>query len=169
MVYLRLKQKFNIEKPQNGVGQREKFGYQLDLLNTAINTKTILLGDFNLDCSKNKLEDYSHKNYFRDMELKLAAHNLIQIVDFITWTWTVNGQVRSSVLDHIYTLDPISVHDLRSTWPVFTDHALVMFTTSSGKTEPNITICQAHLLANFLNIPLMYNFVLWNRFLKKYI
>ena len=29
------------------------------------------------------------------------------------------------------------------------------------------TICQAHLLANFINIPLMYNFVLWNRFLKK--
>ena len=124
--------------PQNGVGQREKFGYQLDLLNNAINSKTILLGDFNLDWSKNNLEDYSHKNYFSDMELKLAAYNLIQIVDFITWTRTVNGQVRSSVLDHIYTVDPISVSDLRSTWPVFTDHALVMFTTSSSKTEPDI-------------------------------
>ena len=76
------------------------------------------MGDFNLDWSKNNLEDYSHKNYFSDMELKLAAYNLIQIVDFITWTRTVNGQVRSSVLDHIYTVDPISVSDLRSTCPV---------------------------------------------------
>ena len=29
------------------------------------------------------------------------------------------------------------------------------------------TICQAHLLANFLNIPLIYDLFLWNRFLKK--
>ena len=30
-----------------------------------------------------------------------------------------------------------------------------------------IIICQAHLLADPLTIPLMYNLVLWNNFLKK--
>ena len=39
-----------------------------------------------------------------------------------------------------FKIDPISVYDLRCTWPGFTDHALVMFTISSSKTEPDIQL-----------------------------
>ena len=85
--------------PQHDVTQRDKFGYQLDLIKNALTTNTILLGDFNLDWSKHHSEDYSHKNYFSDMDHKLGASNPIQLVDFITWTRTVNGQVKQSVLD----------------------------------------------------------------------
>ena len=34
-------------------------------------------------------------------------------------------------------------------------------------TTYNNSHCQAHLLADLLTIPLMYNLVLWNNFLKK--
>ena len=92
--------------PQYDVSQRDKFIYQLDLIKNAITANTILPGDFNLDWSKHHSEDYSHKNYFNDMDTKLGANNLIQLVEFITWTRTINGQVKTSVLDHIYTADP---------------------------------------------------------------
>ena len=72
------------------------------------------------------------------MEQKLGAYNLIQQVEFITWTRTINGQEKKSVLDHIYTANPLLVTDLKSSWPVFTDHALVQFMTSSIKSEPEI-------------------------------
>ena len=51
----------------------------LDLIKNAITANTILLGDFNLDWSKHHSEDYSHKNYFNDMDTKLGANNLIQL------------------------------------------------------------------------------------------
>ena len=126
--------------PQHDVTQRDKFGYQLELIKNASTTNTILLGDFNLDWSKYHSDDYSHKNYFSDMDQKLGASNLIQLVDFITWTRTVNGQVKQSVLDHIYAADPLLVTNLKSSWPVFTDHALVLFTISSSKSEPEIEL-----------------------------
>ena len=52
----------------------------------------------------------------------------------------LNGQVKTSVLDHIYTADPSLIDDIESKWPVFTDHALIMFTTSSTKSEPNVEL-----------------------------
>ena len=42
------------------------------------------------------------------------------------------------MLDHIYTADPFLVTDLKWTWPVFTDHALVQFMVLNSKLEPNI-------------------------------
>ena len=45
--------------------------------------------------------DYFYLNNGHVQNLNCDIY-LIQIVDFITWTRTVNGQVRSSVLDHIY-------------------------------------------------------------------
>ena len=44
--------------------------------------------------------------------------------------------MKKSVLDHIYIANPLLVTDLKSSWPIFTDHALVQFTISSSKSEP---------------------------------
>ena len=50
--------------PQNGVSQREKFKYQLSLIkNALLNSKCILLGDFNLNFVKKNDINYSHVSY----------------------------------------------------------------------------------------------------------
>ena len=50
--------------PQNGVSQREKFKYQLSLIKDAfLNSKCILLGDFNLNFVKKNEMSYSHVSY----------------------------------------------------------------------------------------------------------
>ena len=65
---------------------------------------------------------------------------MVQVVDFTTWTRLYNVQSRTSILDHIYTSKPLSVLNLSHTWPVFTDHALIMFEISSNKMQPDVTI-----------------------------
>ena len=87
--------------PQHDVSQRDKFGYQLDLIETAFTSNTILLKDFNLDWLKRHGLEYSHRNYFNNMDIRLEAFDTNQVVDFITWTRTANGVVNESVLDHI--------------------------------------------------------------------
>ena len=64
-------------------------------------------------------------------------------------------------IDHFQTLNLLSggiICPLLPAWPI-------VWKQSYQKTH--IIICQAHLLANFPTIPLMYNLVLWNNFLKK--
>ena len=74
---------------------------QLETIKNAITANTLLLGDFNLDWAKKHLDDYSHKNYFEDMDTRLDQFDLVQVVDFITWSRTVNGDLKTSILDHI--------------------------------------------------------------------
>ena len=49
--------------PQHNISQRDKFCYQLGLINLAFTNSTIVLGDFNLDWGKRFDTAYSHKNY----------------------------------------------------------------------------------------------------------
>ena len=88
--------------PQHNVTQRDKFVYQLGLVKQAFTTSSILLGDFNLDWQRRHDVSYSHKNYFSDMENLLGTLNLNQLVNFTTWTRTINGEVKQSTLDHIF-------------------------------------------------------------------
>ena len=54
--------------PQNITTQREKFRQQLQIIKSIINSKTILLGDFNLDLNRRFEVNYAYKNYFEDFE-----------------------------------------------------------------------------------------------------
>ena len=48
--------------PQNGVSEREKFMYQVSLINTAVsNVSCILLGDFNLVTTKFRIRCYLYR------------------------------------------------------------------------------------------------------------
>ena len=55
---------------------------------------------------------------------------------------TVNGSLKASILDHIYTTNPlkIKIKQLNHDWPVFTDHALIYFEIGSNKSEPDETL-----------------------------
>ena len=88
--------------PQNGKSAKENFCYQLSLIKMASNLNTVILGDFNLDCNKQFDIDYAHRLLFAEFEAYLSDLNLIQMVQFDTWSHHVGNNFKSSLLDHIY-------------------------------------------------------------------
>ena len=111
--------------PQNGVSQRVKFNLQLDLINSALSPESILVGDFNLDLAKRLNTNYSLKNYFIDMDSKLSDHHLAQLVDFPTWSRTLNGVIKESKIDYMYVSNPYQISNLDHTSIIFTDHEII--------------------------------------------
>jgi hypothetical protein len=49
------------------------------------------------------VHNYAFKNYFRDVDEKLAEFNLIQTVTSFTWSRVVQNAHRNSIIDHVYT------------------------------------------------------------------
>ena len=95
------------------------------------------MGDFNLDWSKKDLDSYKFKNYFTDMELATGDLNLMQLVNFPTWSRVVNNIIRESTIDHIYASNPTSVHALGSISPFFGDHLMVYVECAKPKINNN--------------------------------
>ena len=127
--------------PQNNVSQREKFKYHLSLINTAMcNSNCILLGDFNLNFAKKNDINYSHVRYFDDFENVLSDKNLIQLIEFPTWSRIVNNVLMESKLDHIYVKDPTIVIGIQSTKPLFGDHLLISETLRLEKKESETSL-----------------------------
>ena len=58
---------------------------------------------------------YSHVRYFDDFENVLCDYDLIQLVEFPTWSRIINNVMHESVLDHIYVMDPTIVDYIEST------------------------------------------------------
>ena len=81
--------------PQNNVNPRTKFNYQLDLIKNALTPNTILLGDFNLDNNKRFCSDYAFKKFFEDMNNALGEYDLIQLVEFNTWSRLVGNVLKN--------------------------------------------------------------------------
>ena len=48
--------------------------------------------------------NYRYENLFNDFDSVFDGINLIQMVEFATWSRTVNNIVRESLLDHIYQI-----------------------------------------------------------------
>ena len=70
----------------------------------------MVLGDFNLDYSKINDVNYCHAGRFDDFnEILDVNDNLVQLVNFPTWSRMVGMSYRSSILDHIYVEDPAEV------------------------------------------------------------
>ena len=88
--------------PKEGITPRQKLAYQLRLIRNAMTNKTVIFSDFNIDYEKIYDDNYAHKNLFDDLDSELSCFNLIQIVNFVTWSRMVGLNVRSSILDHIY-------------------------------------------------------------------
>ena len=60
------------------------------------------MGDFNLDYSQKDNLNFRYKNMFEDLDAKLSDKNLIQIIDFPTWSRLINNVLKESILDHVY-------------------------------------------------------------------
>ena len=75
---------------------RQKFCYQLGLINT--NNNTIILEDFNLNYRKIEDVSYAHKNLFNDYEVHLDDFNQIQLVELETWSRVVMNKLMIPIL-----------------------------------------------------------------------
>ena len=117
--------------PPLGLTQKTFFEMQIELIKNATNPQTIIVGDLNLDYNKRFDVQYSHKHYFKILEELIDEKNLIQIVNFDTWSRNINNIQKSSLLDHIYLSNPTKVNNLKSQIPPFGDHVLITFNIHS--------------------------------------
>ena len=84
--------------------------------------------------------DYCNSNLFDDFELHLDALNLLQLVNFDTWSRMVGSNLRSSCLDHVYVREVDLVHNILHVKPCFGDHELIMFYINVVRPPPRITV-----------------------------
>ena len=96
----------------------------------------MLLGDFNLDWLKKDHNNYQFNGYFEIFNEVLCDKNLVQLVNFPTWSRCVNGTLRESLLDHVYASSPTCISNLSSLVPYFGDHVLIYLKYDEAKPEP---------------------------------
>ena len=51
--------------------------------------------------------------------------NLFQIIDFTTWSRNINGNLKQSLLDHVYVTNVTKVENVDFEVPTFGDHLLI--------------------------------------------
>ena len=84
------------------------------------------MGDFNLDASMSVRPDYNYKIPMKNLSEFALESNLTQLVTFNTWSRTIKGVIKESVLDHVYVNNFASVLNVTFSVPVFGDHVLVL-------------------------------------------
>ena len=75
---------------------RGMFCDQLKIIKCCFTYDTVVMGDLNLDLNRRYDVDYCYKNLFDDFELHLETLNLLQLVNFDTWSRMVGTTLRSS-------------------------------------------------------------------------
>ena len=118
-------------RPQGLMSADALFKAQLDLIKGALSPNCFVIGDFNLDASMAFRDDYYNKKLLRSLIDFTLENNLDQIVTFDTWSRTINGSIKTSILDHIYTNNNAIVNNLNFETPTFGDHVLVMATLTN--------------------------------------
>ena len=136
VVDLRVINVYRSFNPPNNGNPRDYFLSQLEHIRNAYTQNTILMGDFNLDIGKKGSLGYAFNKYFEDLDNVLAQCDLIQLVNFPTWSRVVNGAHRESIIDHIYTSCPTSCNNICSTTPYFGDHKMILLNFDATKQTP---------------------------------
>ena len=81
----------------------------------------------------------SNANLFAVLDEGFDDLNLLQLVNFSTWSRIVGNTTRSSILDHIYVDNVELVKEITHLTPVFGDHELVMALLCIIKPQPKIS------------------------------
>ena len=74
--------------------------------------------------------------YFEALDAKFKPHNLVQIIDFHTWSRNINNVIKSSTIDHVYLKGPTLIKNICAITPPFGDHKLISFETSIERVSP---------------------------------
>ena len=75
-------------RPLGKVTAAKLFVAQLGIVKMQL---TIVVGDFNLDALMEMRSDNSYKDYYDKLLSVTPSTNLVQLLDFTTWTRTING------------------------------------------------------------------------------
>ena len=78
-------------------------------------------------------DNYCNKLLFTDFEDALSEYNLIQVVNFNTWSRLVGTVLRTSILDNNYIKDPTVLTGVIFFNPFFGDHVLIEFKVNAKK------------------------------------
>ena len=102
------------------------FVEQIKILSNAICDNCYVMGDFNLDARMLNRQDYLRKEPLKLLESFAFDHHLSQIVEFCTWSRTINGIKKESLLDHVYVNNFAAVNSVSFETPFFGDHVLII-------------------------------------------
>ena len=107
---------------------KEEFISQLDDLKNFLRNgkESIVLGDFNLDYNKKGLLSYNHHAMFGLLEELENEMNLAQMVKFNTWRRIVNGDLKTSLLDHVYVNAHGLIKNIKEISSSVSDHTPVL-------------------------------------------
>ena len=126
--------------PQGGVSPDVRFTTQLGIIKDAIirnsNMTPVLLGDFNLDYNKIHNINYNNKRLFELLNNTILDCNLIQLVDFTTWSRNIAGIIKESMIDHVYIKDTTVIKSLTHLTPAIGDHRLITLTLLESREPP---------------------------------
>jgi hypothetical protein len=75
----------------------------------------------------------------------MCEFSYTQIVSFLTWSRTVNGILRESILNYTYLSDPTITTELYIIKPVFGDHLLLACGIETGKAKEVAKFRRTHL------------------------
>ena len=112
-------------------------GEQISIIKSfaAAQRDVIITGDLNLDYN-NQADPGYHLRGLYDMWLSLEEDcQLVQCVDFTTWSRTCQGQLKQSILDHVLTNNVSLVESVEDGNAPFSDHIPVIATLDVRKEE----------------------------------
>ena len=112
--------------PPGGVSVNTFFDHQLTVIKNALCKNCYILGDFNLEGGINLSSDYYNRSLLNTLQNFVTESNLTQVVDFNTWSRTINGQKKESMLDHAYLTNIENLNAVYFDTPIFGDHVLVI-------------------------------------------
>ena len=135
------------------------FSNQLAVIKNSLSNDCLIMGDFNLDASMSDRLDYNYKLPMKNLTNFALEANLTQLVTFNTWSRTIKGVKKESMLDHVYVRNFASVFNVTFSVPVFGDHVLVLIELNAKHTVNNETI-QRRAWSSYL--PIEMNNVLLN-------
>ena len=150
-------------RPQDSISPTVFFETQLNLLKRALTGNCYLLGDFNLDARMDMRPVYDYKVPLSSLTTFALENNLVQMVTETTWSRTINGVRKDSLLDHVYVNNAAIVLSVNLIDPVFGDHSLIVvkLTFKSQTFTKSLTsrnwknynaVCVCHSLAIGLNV-----------------
>ena len=103
------------------------------------------MGDFNLDVEMEHRNDYLYKGPLNLLTDFPTQKNLVQLVQFKTWSRTINGVRKESTLDHIYTDDATLVTEVTFKVPTFGNHNLVIAKLSIRTYNSSVAYCKRNI------------------------
>jgi exonuclease III len=93
--------------------------------------KSVILGDFNLDHNRRGDPSYHHSRLYELWKETETRHQLLQLVDFPTWSRIDRGTLKTSVLDHVYTNNNGLIDTISELSVITSDHCPILVTLSS--------------------------------------